>query len=114
MRRLIKPRSASTSTVVSIAIAASSAAPRDAKHRSGVDGQDRPGDAPGVFSGRQKYVGARQIAGRQRKLQRIAGPQPFLGIGVGEVRTAILAERREAAQVGYRTARRDAVHPNAG
>src|SRR5215471_4210228 len=108
MRRLIRPRSASTSRSISVAITTSpiSAAPRDAERRSGVDCQYRAGDASGVCSGGQKGIGAREIAGRQGELQRIAGPQPLLGVGVGEMRAALLAKRREAAQVRDRAARR--------
>src|SRR5271169_4612116 len=95
MRRLMRPLLSSTSRLISAVIRVASSAsgpPRHPESGSGIDRQDSPSHAPRINPRRQKYVGAGEIAGCQRDLKRIVGPQPLLDTGVRELRMAVLPQ----------------------
>src|SRR5829696_6118709 len=92
IRWLIRPRSASTNSVICGCIRAppsmvtpglagmisnSSLRPRarHAQRAAGIDGQDRAGDAPGIAARREKHVSPGEILGLQRDAERVVGAQ---------------------------------------
>src|ERR1700720_152662 len=95
IRRLMRPLLSSTSRLISAVIRIASSAsgpPRHPEGGPGIDRQDRTGDASGIGPRGQKYVGAGEIAGRQRDLQRIVSSHPLLDIRIGKVRAVVLPQ----------------------
>ena len=73
---------------------ASSTAPRHAESSPGIDCQDGLGDTPGSGSRRQEYIGAREIARRERDLRQVVGPGRSSEFGGGEVGAAVFLRDR--------------------